>query len=229
MKELYRFLLLTLAVATCCTLQSCNDDSDDGASTYVYTNIVTYDGSLDGQLNFSYTYTQENKSDTQVRLRATGQFNRDVAPGTRLLLYYRYAAGFSYPESGEIILSNATLAYTAPVTTVAATPELSELTPIRVDALNRAGAYIDLWCQLPYSDKRTFSITLDAASEGSSNPTLYISTSASDGSVGAMTGTAASFDVSSIWNNPATRTLTVKINNSANPRYNTFTFKKTTE
>lgn len=219
------YLLLSTLLASI-MLTACNDSDYDGESQYVYTSIVTYTGNTGNTINFSYTYSKDGEPDLPIHLQCAGFFNKDVAAGTRLIAYYRYLNGGKFPQSGEISLISAAETYTAPVTTVETPPTILSLSPIRVDMVNRAGSYIDLYCQLPSVDKRTFSLQLDAATEGTDNPTLYISTEVPEGATGALSGCAASFDISSVWNNPATTAVTVKINNSNNPKNNTFTFKK---
>lgn len=216
-------LLLTLLIG----LTACNDNEDPGPSTSVCSTMVTYDGERPGYgITFSYTMEVQG-SDHTVNLWSEASFKEEIATGTRLVLNYRYADGGSFPDDGLIEIISAQKAYTAELATIDEAPALTTLAPIGVNVLVRSGKYIDLWCRLAMVEGREFTIELDATTENTANPTLYISTTVpEDKPTGYATNYAASFDVGELWDNPATQTLTVKINNSNNPRYSTFNFTK---
>ena len=217
-------ILLLLAIIS---LTACNDQDDPGPSNSVCTTMVTYDGERPG-LGLTFSYTMEDQgSDRTVNLWCNASFKEEIPAGTRLVLSYRYAEGGSFPDNGQIEIYSAQKAYTAELATIDAAPAVTSLAPIGVNVLVRSGRYIDLWCRLALVTGREFTIELDASTENTANPTLYISTTVpEDKPAGYATNYAASFDVGEVWDNPATQTLTVKINNSTNPRYSTFNFTK---
>lgn len=228
MKILSRIIVPAAIAATALTLTACNDSDDSGISSTINTTIVTYDGrDTSGDLIFTHTISAADGTDTFVKLHGVAKLTENIPLGTRLVLTYRYLDGLKYPASGAVGIIGASKAATAPVTSIAGAPELSSLSPIYVEVLERAGNYINLWCELPQSQKRTFAIELDATTAGSDQPTLYITTALPEGeSGGYVTTYGTSFDVSDVWNNPATRSMVVKVNNSNNPNYTTFTFNK---
>lgn len=213
-----------LLIATLMGLMACNDSEYRGPSASLCTTMVTYKGERAGYgLLFSYTM-EEQGSDHTVNLWSHASFKEEIPAGTRLVINYRYAEGAGFPDDGLIEIISAQKAHTATLSSVDAAPALA---PIGVTALVRSGVYIDLWCRLPMATGRTFSFDVDAATVGTANPVVYISTTIPDDATpGYDTNYAASFDASELWDNPATTTLTVKINNSNNPRYSTFNFTK---
>lgn len=212
-------ILLTL---TALQFTSCSD-SDEGGSVTLYQDIVTFAANRGDSIYFDFQVVDDSPL---VRLSAKGNINEDKTPtGTRLFITYSPVDERPYGQSGPIMLRGASRMYDLKATEAPA--EKPETEPIAVTSLWRSGRYINMIAQIPFTEKRSFNMYFDPASLQTPTAVLYITTMSTLGDApGYMTRTAASFDISEIWDRPDITAVEVHVDNSENPNRNIFIFKK---
>lgn len=219
MKPISAILILLAAMM----LASCSDSDSGTGPVTLYQDIVTFADCRADSVYFDFQVVDDSPV---VRLAAKGSIDKDKTPlGSRLFITYSPVDDRPYGKSGPVILRGASRMYDLMLTD---TPDASPDTePIAVTSLWRSGSYINLIAQVPLTEKRSFSIDYDPATLPASVPVLYISTRSTEGDApGYMTRTAASFDISELWNRPEVTAVEVRIRNSDNPNREIFTFKK---
>ncbi|MCM1482921.1 MAG: hypothetical protein NC043_01170 [Muribaculaceae bacterium] len=216
--------ILILALSICAT--SCSDSTDEPDSITLYQDIVTFTGCDD---TYSYFEFQVIDDSPVVRLTSKGTIDTQATPpGSRLFFTYSPDGTLGYGESGTVTTHGLSRIYEVTLALNGSTDTSGwDTEPIGVTTLWRSGQYINLIAQVTNTERRSFYIIPDAGTLGSPTPRLYITTQSTAGSAaGYQVRTAASFDISSIWEQADIEGVEVWINNTANPNRQKFTFKK---
>lgn len=224
---------LAWLAATALALQGCsvNADTEDGPVEMPLYDIVTFQGNTAPAGGASFELVPNGDMDPVMLEADRGLDPEQVEAGSRVVIgYYNEPARPAY-TSGRIRLRSAGAVNGSPATAVAMSRFQGwDRDPVYVEALWRAGEYINLRSRIPYSTApRLFALLIDRATLDSPNPHLYLAHALADTVDRSKTyavANYASFSIDSIWNLPSTQAITVHVANSHLPDEQEFTFVK---
>lgn len=229
------------AVMAVGSLTACNDsDSDPNINQNGNIALVTYTGNSQRTLpngdnvtvsNFDY-YGTDNTV-TSAYTTTESKIPTDlIRSGQRMVItYIPSTEGTIYPQ-GEIDLKRYVVVPTATMTVeshdkaIANNAEMTLYYENRQPSINRTGNFINLQIYMPFYEEREFTIVADESTLETSIPELYISTAIKGTGGGITSVTLASFDISTVWHNPAYTGVRVHINNIGGDQQKVFEFNK---
>lgn len=217
---------ITSLLTALLVLASCSDSSKDMPTVNIYQDIVTFTSSEANRVSFEFQVVDDSPA---VMLYAPGSIDtKTTPPGTRLMLTYSPADGQDYGESGAVNVRALSKIYNVELNLLdPGTLDGWDNEPIAITTLWRSGCYINMFAQVANSTTRTFYLIPDMSTIGSSCPDLYLSTQSTTGDAPAyMTRTAASFDISELWDREDLQGVKIHVANATNPYNNVFTFNK---
>lgn len=222
MKLLNRFLIAIFATL----LAGCvNSNTIDGDIIPVLTDVVTFDGNIDGCARFSFNMIDDSPT---INLVGNKELNdENLAPGRRILLSYQYDNGKEAYQSGNITIRAVSLINNGNVGVL----PLDELEGWNDDSVYlysiwRSGCYINIHCRLIYStEPRRFALVASESSLDADIINLYLVHDLPT-PVNSFDRTYfASFNIADVWNRPRCKGIRIHIANSNLSKY-TFDFMK---
>lgn len=192
--------ILLLPVLLLPALSSCGDKGVDGEVPMPLTDIVTYNGKVDGVTTFTF----QKIDDTPLLTLTAPGFNLDedsYPTGTRMLLRYVPAGGTGAYSSGEITpLGGYVITQSNVVTEWREEYSGWNHDPVYVYSLWRTGEYINMRVRLTYSSEpRLFCVALDPETADSDWPELYLVHTFGKDIDGHEREYYASFSIASVW------------------------------
>jgi hypothetical protein len=210
-------------LSTTLLLGSCvSDDDNNPVNPTAPTALVTFignrtSGTAENSVTRSYfeLLTTENHAFTLYSTAETALQGEKYKDGQRMVLTYQPTQGQGVLADGEVQIMRApVLVWTSEVETATTEEAQAANAPMHVMAINRTGNYINLEARLPYYTEREYSILLDESTAGSDMPELYVTTTAKGYPQGTTTSDIASFDITTVWRNPAISGIKIHINNT---------------
>lgn len=220
---LNRLRLLTITcIAT--LFAACGDDGPYSDRVALY-DLVTFDGNLSQGATFTF---QRRDDSPMITLTAKGvkMATDQVKQNDRLIIGY-------YPEAGEAYKSdNIQLISVTKVNqdTIRFSPAEEivgwDRDPIYLNSLWRSGKYLNMYLRVEYSsESRKFRLVADESTLGDEYPQLYLMHDMFDAPESFSRRAYASFDISSVWDNPKYKGVVLHINDS-NIEKEIYTFTK---
>ncbi len=225
MKQLSLFILKIFALLTALSPSGCaGSDSVDGPVDVTTWDIATFTGNSAGHAIFTVSPGNDAPEAVLTAQRAVESDN--IKPGDRVYIAYVPADNRPY-TTGPITLSAVTRINQADVEAVNFNPDGGwDNDPVYLLTVWRTGTYLNIYCRLPYStEPRIFTVTADRATVGTPRPQLYLNHTLPENVNSFSRAYYASFDISAIWNLPATEAVDFHINNSNLP-VTTYTFPR---
>ncbi len=206
---IFAFLLIGIMSA------SCNSDSNSGGlPADLCVDFATFTKTSDN----GSVFTLRKSADSElVTLTAAVKIDTEkLKPGSRVIIHYLPSGGQQPYQSGPIDLYGISEIQNG-------TPEKASLSTIegwpserlKMMSLTRSGQYLDVWAELSFSSKpERFVLAVDEATLSDEYPQLYI-VFTSDNSIGRIRQYYASFDLSSVWDLPTCKGVSVNYEGTA--------------
>lgn len=230
MRTLRKLNILGAIVALLSTtllLSSCISDNDNEPyNPSSVTALVTYTGNrTSGAAEQSVTRSYFELLTTDGNIYSlyttpeTALKEDQFKSGQRMWISYQPTGNNPVLASGEVTLINSPIPVSTSDVITATTEEAKAANaPMYVVNINRTGNYLNLETRLTYYSDREFSILLDESTAGSDMPELYVTTVEKGTPQGITQNVFASFNITSIWRNPAISGIKVHINNTGSSR-----------
>lgn len=206
-------------------LTACLDhDTVDGPVTPQMQVIATFEGNTPEGARFSYTPQGDEPA---VGLQAQATLDTvNIHTGERVLLTY-----LPHKDTGLISVINVARVNNGKVQMKdAETLQGWDADPLFVEALWRTGQYLNLRCKLLWApEPRRYNLEVDSNAIDNDIPDVYIAHAIPDSTnrtTAYMASNYASFDISTLWDNPRVRGIKVHVNNSNLPDKIEFIFIK---
>lgn len=216
----HRLLPLLVLLLSACV----NDDTVDGEVVPLFTDIVTFEGNIDGHAHFNFNKVDDTP---EINLVATAPLGGDAAEGTRMLLLYQPDAGQGAYESGPVVMRGVR-AINNGVVSVADKDEIEgwNTDPVFVYSIWRSGKYVNIHCRLPFSETpRYFGLVATESTVDNDIVDIYLAHRLTEPVITYDRVYYASFDISEVWNRPTCKGVRLHVANS-NLSKNIFEFLK---
>lgn len=220
-----RLLELLRALVPLMLLCSCGGDSrTDGPVIACLTDIVTFAGNTPDGTGSTFTVRMMDDS-PEATLRADRPV-KDAIPSTRMMIYYQPLNGKPYTDTDIRLIYTGSVNRETPVTDPGQAARLLALfgrDPVRTVSVWRTGGHINIHMQAAECDApRTMAFVLVPGTLASGEPEYRLVHALPTGAPPSYQRTVyASYDISGVWSDPATRLVRVSLNPGE-----TFTFSK---
>ncbi len=204
-------------------LPSCSDDLSSSYDPNTLYDIVSLVSNDDNTAIFQFC---KNGDSPTITLTADNVTLDSYQIGERMLLAYIPQSGTAYKDD-RISIMGITSIFNDRLreTRISSVPDWDR-DHISLYSLWRTGNYINMHCKLTYtSTASTFSMVLDEDTSGDEYPDLYMIFRMQNEEENFERNFYASIDISSIWDKPSCKGVTIHLNNSNLDR-DTFTFDK---
>lgn len=214
-------LLMLLASAA---LTACDGTDNDTPADQLIDCIVTFTGNSGSSAGFEYQAVDDSP---MIYLTTPGNLNeKEVKPGTRLLMRYRMPAGTDPFKGGNVELIGLQRVLTDTVATLQQQPTLN---PLYLLTIQRSGEYLNVQSMMPATKKRNLEVTATPLPDADGLLDLYVSPTYGDNTANAYdTNTWASLWIGPVWQRTDITGVRVHIANTNNTYRKEFTFKKHT-
>ncbi|MEG2819938.1 MAG: NigD-like C-terminal domain-containing protein [Muribaculaceae bacterium] len=204
---------ILICIAISCLFIACKDEpSSDGDFLY---NFVTYDGYADGANQFSF---QAKDDSPLVTLRTSQNLTLKWNKGKRTLINYSIIdkkdgkiQEIRIKDITNVIFDSLRLANKENI-------GIGLNTPLQLKSIWRTGNFINIDCNLLYTDKaRQFMLVMDESTWNSEVVDVYVLQNLFGAQTYAWRRAFASFFVGNIWYLPTCKTIRVHLNDEKYP------------
>ena len=206
MKSISKILLAAL-IFPLLTLTGCNDDNDNAPQGNLFQTFATLTAANDNGSTFS---VQEKDDSQPVTLTSVRKLDtKFVTIGDRYVI--TYSNGTDNPFKAGAIDLFAIQPVSNGKIQEATAEEIKKLTadPISVMFIGRTGTYVNIQAKAPISNKaKLFNLYVDKASLETESAEVYIGFE-SDHNSASDKQFFGSFDIATVWNNPAIKQVVV--------------------
>lgn len=214
---------LLIALSTAVAFTACNDSDSGSSATDNYTALVTYNGPTAGSDYFEF----RNLGDAEpVIFHCPAAVNAtQFKAGQRMIILFT-PIGHKADQSGPITLQSYQPVPTITVEQATSAEVQDANAEMRVNAINSSGHWINLEATVSIYRDRKWKMLADESTTGTGTVDLYITTDAVSGPAGYSGSVLSSYNISSVWANPAVNAVRVHINNTEPGGKKVFEFKK---
>ncbi len=214
-----------LLAAVLIALTSCNKQEDiDRAYTDYRYDIVTYLGQNERGAMFEYLGHGDSAS---VMLQSSVAVDKEIKTHQRVLLRYDFADKNTGNANRNIDVFGCNAIFSDSLRMTTASPDSLPRHEIKLRSLWRTGEFINLHCQVEYTDKaRTMMLVADGATLANDTVDCYLVHD-----LRGETGTFwrdcyASFNVGALWKRDTFKCLRVFLNDKTYPEIGQYDFNK---
>lgn len=219
-----RLLYMTLVLAALLTMFSCDKQEDiDRAYTDYRYDIVTYLGKNGQGAVFEYLGRDDS---TAVRLQSTVDVGKDVKAQQRVMLRYNFVDA-TPADSRAIDVYGCSAIYTDSLRQSSVSPDSLPRHEVKLRSLWRTGEFINLHCQVEYTNKaRTLMLAADANTIESDTVHCYLVHDLRGERGTFWRDCYASFNVGALWKRDYFKCLRIHLNDVTYPHIEYYDFNK---
>lgn len=211
--KLSKLMAIAAVLVAAIGLTACNDDNDH--NQIYFANIVTYQSSSAGYVNFSF---QEMNDAQPIIIRAQVQMPADVLPGQRVFIQFTTDAN-GLTDGMVVTLNQCVSIPNVKATVNDPIPDnWQNISSIYLQTIFRSGNWINLAALVPNNPQQSVTpkLLVDPATINSEYPEAYMIFENLTTEIGAVNNATfiATYDIADVWNLSTCAGIKIHVNNT---------------